>query len=211
MYRMLARRKTLVFILLFFSAIPILMSIVRLVQIPLGALPLDAAEFLPVPVWHWFHALAGASFGVLGPLQFGGVLQQRFGLLHRVIGRVFVAAGLVLGVSGLGIFFQIENASSIVADGMRVAAGAALIVALVVALWWIRRGNVPAHRAWMIRAYAIGMGSGAVSIVFFPIFLVLGNVDGLTFDVVFVGCWLACIAIAEAVNMRMSKVSMVRG
>jgi hypothetical protein len=205
MYRTFARPKTLAFTLLFFSAIPIMMSLARTAQIPLGALPLDAAKFLPIPGWHWFHALAGALFGVLGPLQFAGVLQRRFGALHRLTGRVFAAAGFVLGGSGVAIFLQVSNSNSLFVDVMRVAAGAALILSLAVALLRIRQGNVADHRAWMIRAYAIGMGSGAVSIVFFPIFLVTGAVDGLVFDLVFVACWLFCIVVAEFLNIRMSS------
>jgi hypothetical protein len=203
MYRGFARPKTLALTLLFFSAIPIMMSMARLVQIPIGTLPLDAAKFLPVPLWHWFHALAGMLFAVLGPLQFAGVVQRRFGQLHRVMGRVFAVAGFVLGFSGLGLFLQVSNSSSLIVDVMRVAAGAALIISLAMALLRIRHGNVSDHRAWMIRAYAIGVGSGVVSIVFFPIFLITGAVDGMVFDLAFVGSWLSCIAFAEVLNMRM--------
>jgi uncharacterized membrane protein len=205
MNRTFARPYPLVFTLLFFSAIPIMMSLARTVQIPMGDLPLDAAKFLPVPVWHWFHAFTGMLFAALGPLQFGRVLQQRYGLVHRLMGRVFAAAGFVLGGSGLAIFLQVSNSSSLFVDVMRVSAGAALILSLFVALLRIRQGHVAAHRTWMIRSYAIGAGSGVVSIVFFPIFLVTGEVDGLLFDLVFVGCWLLFIAAAELVNIRMSS------
>ena len=97
-------------VLLFFSAIPVGVSLVRLVQIPAGALPTEALYFAAMPVWHFAHALAGATFGILGPLQFGRVLAGRYGRLHRVLGRVFVAAGALLSVSSLRLLWQFPAA-----------------------------------------------------------------------------------------------------
>lgn len=198
-----AKPKTLAFTLLFLSAIPILMSLALVVQIPLGSLPEDAAKFLVIPFWHWFHVLAGASFGLIGPIQFARVLQLRFGNLHKALGRIFIVAGLVLGVSGLGIFAQVPNSSHFIADAMRVGAGAALILTLLLSLNAIRRRDIQSHRNWIIRAYAIGMGAGSVSIVLFPVYIIKGApIDGLLTDIVFVSSWLFCIARAEFVIVR---------
>ena len=62
MIRILARPKTLVFTLLFLSAIPVGMAAVRLYQIPMGQLPLDAIKFDIVPWSHFAHALGGVLF-----------------------------------------------------------------------------------------------------------------------------------------------------
>ena len=45
------------------------------------------------------HTVAGATFGLIGPLQFGRVLARRFGQLHRIMGRIFVGAGAFLSLS----------------------------------------------------------------------------------------------------------------
>lgn len=203
MIRLFAGPKRLTLTLLFLSVIPIVMALVRLVQIPLGALPDDSLKFLTVPLWHWAHALGGASFGIIGPLQFAGVLQRRYGRLHHVLGRVFMLAGVMLGGSGLGLFLQVPNSATPILDCARVLAGLALMGSLGLSLGAIRRRDIARHKAWIIRAYAIGMGSGAVALVMFPIYLIKGApLEGVISDLVFVGAWLICIGVAEAVVRR---------
>ncbi len=203
MLRHFAKPKTLAFTLLFFSAIPIMMGAVRVLQIPSGNLPLDDAKFLIIPYWHWFHALSGFLFGVLGPIQFARVLQNKFGKLHRISGRVFVVAGMVLGLSGVGIFAQVPNSTHLILDVMRVTAGFALVLDLAIAMYAIRKRDIAKHKAWMIRSYAIGMGAGAISIVMFPIYIITGApIEGLLSDIVFVSCWLSCVGLAELIIAR---------
>ena len=61
------------------------------------------------------------------------------------------------------------------------------------------------HRAWMIRAYAIGMGTGPVALVMFPIYLITGEPPmGLATDIVVVGMWLLNIALGEWVVRRLA-------
>ena len=70
----------------------------------------------------------------------------------------------------------------------------------------VRARDVPRHRAWMIRAYAIGMGQGTVALVMFPIYLITGvPPTGLATDIVVVGMWLLNIALAEWVVRRLAR------
>ncbi len=58
----------------------------------------------------------------------------------------------------------------------------------------------------MIRAYAIGMGTGTVALVMFPIYLITGAPpSGLAADIVVVGMWLLNIALGEWVVRRMAS------
>ncbi len=189
--------------LIVLSAIPIVISLVRLFQVPLSALPDDAFYFDAVPVWHFIHAAAGALFGVLGPLQFGRVLAGRFGRAHRVAGRIFIGAGALLALSSLRLLWQFPGHSTALLDLARLAAGLALGASLILAVLAIRRRHVLAHRAWMIRAYAIGMGVSTVSLIFFPIYIVTGEpVEGLASDIVFVAAWSLNLVLAEWVIRR---------
>ena len=55
----------------------------------------------------------------------------------------------------------------------------------------------------MIRAYAIGMGATAVTMVFFPIYVLTGEPPmGLAADIVFLGSWTACVLFAEGIVRR---------
>lgn len=198
-----ARPKTLAFLLLFLTSIPIVMAAVSLYQIPAGQLPVDSVKFTVVPAALFAHALGGMLFGILGPIQFAGVLKQRFGRAHRITGRVFVAAGMLLALSSLRLLWQFPDTFTWVLALARLAAGVGLAAALVIALMAISRRNLPRHKAWMIRAYAIGMGQSTVSFLMLPIYLVTGEpLKGYLSDLVVVGSWAINIAIAEWVIRR---------
>jgi hypothetical protein len=205
MIRFFSQPMRLLSVLVFFTFIPVMLAAVQVVQIPLGALPEDSRRLAAAPLSHFLHALGGFLFGVLGPVQFFHVLRLRFGTLHRLAGYVFVLAGLALAVSGLGLLLQVDSVATQLLDAARGVFSLALIGALLlgVSAAWDRR--LFQHRIWMIRAYAIGMGSGTIALVMFPIYLIKGEaLTGLASDFAVVGIWLLSIAIGEWVIQRLS-------
>jgi uncharacterized membrane protein len=201
-----ARPIPLVLALAFCTFIPVMMAGVQLVQIPASLLPDDSLRLTAAPWSHFLHVLAGVLFGVLGPLQFARALRQRFGVLHRLSGRVFVAAGLGMALSGLLLLAHLESMTTALLDIVRAVFSAALVVALVLGVRAAQTGDMVTHRAWMIRAYAIGMGGATVALVMFPIYLATGEPPiGLMSDLVFFGWWLITIAIGEWVIHFLKK------
>lgn len=189
--------------LYFGTLLTIVLALVQAVQIPLGALPEDSLRLTAAPVWHFMHVLGGATFGILGPIQFGRVLMRKYGQLHRVMGRVFVAAGAMISLSSLSLLWHFPDAYSVAVNSGRLLFGIALGAALVMAMLAIRKRDFARHRNWMIRAYAIGMGATAVTMVFFPIYAITGEAPtGLVSDIIFLGSWTACIVFAEALVRR---------
>jgi uncharacterized membrane protein len=187
------------------SFIPVLMAAARVVQIPLGGLPADTLRLASTPVAFFLHALSGVLFGVLGPLQFVRTLRSRFGAVHRVAGRVFVLAAVVLALSGLSLLLQVESMTTSLLDAARGVFGLALLGAIMLGLAAARRRDFGGHRAWMIRAYAIGMGTGPVALVLFPIYLITGEpIAGLAADIAVVGVWLLTILVAEGILRRLA-------
>jgi len=205
MIRHFSRPIPLVLALAFCTFIPVTMAAVRVVQIPLGALPDDSLRLASAPVAAFLHALAGALFGVLGPLQFVRALRWRFGTLHRVAGRVFVLAGMGLGLSGLALLLRVENIATGLLDAARGVFGLALIVVLVLGVAAARAHDMARHRTWMIRAYAIAMGSGTVAPVMFPVYLMSGEPPtGVIADIAVVGMWVLTIGVGEWVVRRLA-------
>ena len=189
--------------LYFGTLLTIILALVQVVQIPLGALPEDAQRLSATPVWHFTHVLGGATFGILGPIQFGNVLARKYGALHRVLGRVFVAAGAMISLSSLGLLWHFPDTYSVAMSGGRLLFGIALGLALALAMQAIYKRDFIRHRNWMIRAYAIGIGATAVSMVFFPIYIITGAPPlGLVADIAFLGAWAGCIVFAEALVQR---------
>ncbi|MDO9250450.1 DUF2306 domain-containing protein [Hydrogenophaga sp.] len=205
MIRTFSRPVPLVLLLAFCTFIPVITAAVSVVQIPLGALPEDSLRLAVAPVAFFLHSLAGVLFGVLGPLQFVRALRQRFGALHRLAGRVFVLSGAGLGLSGLALLLKVESLSTGLLDAARGVFGVVLVAVLVLGVAAARAHNLFRHRAWMIRAYAVGMGSGTVGLVMFPIYLITGEPPtGLVAGIVVVGMWLLNIALGEWVIRRMT-------
>jgi uncharacterized membrane protein len=189
--------------LFFGTLLTILLALVQVVQIPLGALPEDSLRLSATPIRHFIHVLGGAMFGILGPIQFGRVLMPRYGLLHRVMGRVFVAAGAMISLSSLSLLWRFPDTYSVAMNSGRLLFGIALGVALAIAMQAIYKRDFTRHRNWMIRAYAIGIGATAVSMVFFPIYLITGEPPkGLASDIAFLGAWTACVVFTEGLVRR---------
>jgi uncharacterized membrane protein len=189
--------------LYFGTLLTIILALVQVVQIPLGALPEDSQRLTATPVWHFMHVLGGATFGILGPLQFSRVLMRKYGFLHRVMGRVFVAAGAMISLSSLGLLWRFPDTYSVAISSGRLVFGIGLGFALVLAMQAIYQRDFTRHRNWMVRAYAIGIGATAVTMVFFPIYLITGKPPtGLVADIAFLGAWAACVVFAEGLVRR---------
>jgi Predicted membrane protein (DUF2306) len=207
MQRFFARPMVLVITLLFATIIPTVSAALRIYQIPLGLLPQDAIKFTAVPWSHFLHALGGLLFGLLGPSQFATALQRRFGRLHRISGRVFVVAGLLLGLSSLRLVTVFPDYSTWLLAFARFIAGVALCTSLSLAIVAIAKRRVEQHRAWMIRAYAIGMGPAAISFIMLPIFLIRGEAPtGYVADLLFVLSWVINLSIAEWIIRRAKSI-----
>lgn len=198
MIRYFAKPLRLTLFLAFCTFIPVMMASVRVVEIPLSLVPDDSLRLMVAPYSFFLHSLAGAIFGIAGPFQFYRVLRQRFGRLHRMTGWAYVASGLLLGSSGLGLLLQVDSISTSLLDVYRGVMSLALCLSLGLGILAARSRDVQRHRAWMIRAYVIGMGSGTVALVMFPIYLWTGTPPtGLFSDIVFVGWWALNICLGE--------------
>ncbi len=208
MFRFFSRPIPLVLALAFLTFIPVMTALVLVFQIPFGTYPEESTRLAIAPIAWFAHVLAGAAFGITGPVQFVRALRGRFGALHRVLGRIFVLSGAILGLSSLSLLAQVMSQRTPLVDIARGLFGIALLIALVLAMAAIRNRDFLRHRAWVIRAYAIGMGLGAVALVFFPIYIITGQPpSGLASDILFVTSWVLTIAFAEVVVRRFSSSS----
>ena len=99
------------------------------------------------------HIVGGAVALVAGPLQFWRGLRTRLPRLHRWTGRVYLVGVGVGGLAGLVI------APSSPAGYVGLFGFGTLALLWLLTAWRayraIRRGDVPSHRAWMIRNYAL--------------------------------------------------------
>jgi hypothetical protein len=200
MPRLLARPTLLALALGLASIIPVGVALIDTVAIPTGIVPAGSDHLAVAPLAWWLHAATGAAFGILGPVQLVGALRRRYGRAHRWAGRAFVLAGLVIGLSGHVLLWRTDGPGGAIIDTARGVFGTALIAALLLGILSARRRDRTRHCAWMIRAYALGMGTSAVLVVFPPLYPILGGLPaGPGFDLVHVLAWVATLALAEAI------------
>lgn len=183
--------------LLFVGAIPVAFSAAILIWVALGEVPEDHPRLAETPLPFAAHALGGLLFGLLGPIQFGPRLRRRWPRAHRVSGRLVVLGGLVLGLSGLWLLALYPAAATWPLQSGRLFMAVALLSCMPLAVIAALRGDITAHRAWMIRGFAVGIAAGTQSLVLFPYFLFVGEPVGIWADLVLLSGWLINITVAE--------------
>lgn len=115
----------------------------------------------PLPIA--LHIGTGILFCMLAPLQFSTRLRRRAPRWHRLAGRGALAAGLVFGMSALPILGPISAEDGWLGHAGLAAGAVGFCVALGLSFVAILRRDIPAHRAWALRAVAIGlMGASRV-------------------------------------------------
>lgn len=142
------------------------------------------------------HVIPGALFLILGLFQFSPQIRERHIGFHRWSGRVVVFLAVFAGVTGvlMGVVFPYSHTERL----PTALAGALLMIAPVMAIRAIRRGDVARHREWMIRLFAVGVGIVAIRLVGPVIIMLMSptpfrDIVGLTF---WAG-WILSVFVAE--------------
>jgi uncharacterized membrane protein len=142
--------------------IPVVAGSLRLLEIAGGPVLLPTnprIDASPAPVI--VHVVAVALFALVGALQFSGRLRRRRPNWHRRSGRMLVVAGLVVAGSGLWMtLFYPDAPGGVLLWAVRLLIGSTMAASIILAFSAIRRRNILAHQAWMIRAYALAAGAG---------------------------------------------------
>ena len=186
--------------LLLLSAIPLLAGAVRLAQLAVGVqITPENARFFAMPLPVVVHILSAALFTILGAFQFTAGFRRRWPGWHRATGKLVVVCGLLVALSGLWmtLFYARPANSGVLLFAFRLLFGSAMLVSIILGFAAIRRGKVSRHRAWMLRAYAIGLGAGtqAFTLGFGP--LIFGPPTELSVALLMGAGWVINLAVAE--------------
>jgi uncharacterized membrane protein len=149
-------------VLLVLAAIPVTSGVLRLVQLA-GGPPIMPADqrFTVSPAAVVLHVLASAVFALAGAFQFLPRLRSRGRSWHRRAGRVVAAAGLLVAGSALWLTlgYTPKPGTGDLLHLARLVVASATAASLLLGVAAIRRRDLTAHRAWMLRAYALGLGA----------------------------------------------------
>jgi uncharacterized membrane protein len=145
------------------SAIPLTAGTLRLIQLSGGpaVIPVDH-RFAGFPLPLVVHIVGATTYALVGILQFVPRFRRRHLTWHRRAGRVLAVAGLLVTVSALWmtLFYEAQPGTGALLHVLRLAFASAMGTCLALGLTAVRRRDIAAHRAWMIRAYAIGVAAG---------------------------------------------------
>jgi uncharacterized membrane protein len=186
------------------SAIPLTAGALRLVQLAGGPAVIPADHrfdgfALPLVV----HILGAATYALLGVLQLVPRFRRRHLTWHRRAGRVLAVAGLLVAGSALWLtlFYAAQPGTGELLYVLRLVVGSAMAACLVLGFTAVRRRDIAAHRAWMIRAYALGLGAGTQVFTEGIGGAVFGTGE-LAGDVAKGAAWVVNLAVAEWVVRR---------
>jgi uncharacterized membrane protein len=160
---------------------------VALLTVPSLRSPFVEALFAQRPVATTAHLASSAVALAAGWPQLHSGVRARYRALHRWLGRCYVVAVAVGGVSGAVMAWRSSG-------GVTAHLGFGLMAAtwlLCTALAYrsIRVGALPAHRQWMTRSYAVTLAA-----VTLRLYLPLSLVAGISFDRAYpVISWLAWV------------------
>ncbi|TDV54855.1 DUF2306 domain-containing protein [Actinophytocola oryzae] len=201
------RRRWLVpAVLITFSAIPVTAGIVRVGQLVAGGpITEESARFFASPVPLILHIVGATTFTVLGGFQFSRSLRRH--RWHRVAGRIVIPAGLVAAAAALwmALFYPKPPGDGALLEVFRLVFGTFMFVALVLGYQAIRRHDVSAHRAWLTRAYLVGIGADTQAVLT-GIYVGAVGQPGVTARALLLGgAWVLNLAVAEVIIHRMRR------
>jgi uncharacterized membrane protein len=187
------------------SFIPIVAGIFRVVGLGSGAeITADNARFFAAPLPVVLHIISTVIYCVLGAFQFSPSFRRRKPHWHRAAGRILIPCGLGVALSGLWMtqFYPPANYPPVNFDGpflyaIRLLVGSAMALCLCLGFAAIRKRDIPHHRAWMMRGYALGLGAGTQVFTHLPMFL-FPSIQGELARTLCMGAgWVINLAVAE--------------
>lgn len=188
-------------LLLLLSFVPVLGGVVRLHSLSASASssPEDA-RFLAAPVPVVIHLVAATVYALLGAFQFSDGLRARWPRWHRHAGALLVGCGFVVALSGVWMTLRYaipEGLQGPLLFWVRLLVGVGMAASLAKGLLSVLRRDFAAHRAWMMRAYALAQGAGTQAVLMLPIILLVGPPLGLTRDLLMTAAWALNLLLAE--------------
>jgi uncharacterized membrane protein len=181
------------------SVIPVVAGSLRLVQLAGGPalIPADP-RFAGFPFPLVVHILGATTYALFGALQLAPRFRRRHWTWHRRAGRVVAVAGLCVAGSALWMTLDYSQkpGTGDLLFVLRLVFASAMAACLVLGFTAVRRRDIPAHRAWMVRAYAIGLAAGTQAFTV-GIGAALFGTGELRGDLAMGAAWVINLAVAE--------------
>ena len=188
------------------SFFPVLAGVFRLFQLGGGSgITPENTRFFASPLPIVLHLISVTIYCVLGAFQFAPGFRRRKPGWHRIAGRVVVPCGLVAALTGLWMahYYPRPPFDGVLLYAIRLVVGSAMVLFICLGMAAIWRHDLPAHRPWMMRGYALGLGAGTQVLTHLPWFL-FPSIRGEPTRALLMGAgwainlaWVECILLRE--------------
>jgi uncharacterized membrane protein len=131
------------------------------------------------PILTLIHIIPGLLFMTLGPLQFNARWRARHLRWHRISGRIYIAAGYIIGITALIMSLAMPAIGGANQAAATTFFSVFFLFALSKAFWHILHRQIALHREWMIRAFSIGLAVATIRPIV-GIFFATSRFSGLT-------------------------------
>ena len=188
--------------LLSLGFVPFIGGTFRLLELGVGLelfLP-ENPRIHSVPVPAVFHIISAVIYTIIGAFQFIPSIRRSHPKWHRLTGRLLVGAGVVSAITGLWMthYYSFpDSLQGVLLYFVRILVGFSMIVFILLGLSAILEKRIAQHRAWMIRAYALGIGAGTQGFVIVPWLLTIGEPSGLARDILMTVAWIINVVVGE--------------
>lgn len=199
---------TIPILLIILGLVPVIAGTARLIELSTtSTITAENARFFHSPVPVIIHIVSVTMYSLLGAFQFSKAFRNRNRLWHRSAGKVLVVMGLLASLSGLWMshFYILPPHDGFALYIIRLVVGAVMTLALVLGYAAIRNKKFDSHEAWMIRAYALGMGAGTQVFTHLPWFILYGQPDVDVRTVLMGAGWVINSIVAEVIIYRRKK------
>jgi hypothetical protein len=190
--------------LIVLSVLPVFGGTLRMAELALGEPAPDSARYFESPLPIVLHVISSVIYFVLGAFQFSPSLRRSRPGWHRGAGYVLIPSALVCAFSGawMACFYPPLLGTGTAATTMRIVVAAGIAVFICAGFAAVRERNIAAHRAWMIRAYALAIAAGTQPITLAPIIVFPSLYGELGYTLGLGAGWLLNVLVAEWVIRR---------
>jgi len=185
--------------LILLSILPLVGGTLRMVDLAGGEPAPDTARFFESPTPIVVHVISSVTYFILGAFQFSPALRRRKPGWHRKGGYVLIPSGLTCALSGawMAWFYPPIFGTGTAVAIIRVVVAASVAAFICMGFAAIRERNIAAHRAWMIRAYALAIAAGTQPITLAPIVVFPKLYGELGFTLGLAAGWVLNLVVAE--------------
>ena len=157
--------------LILLSVLPLVGGTLRIIDLAVGEPAPGSARFFASPVPIVLHVISSVTYFVLGAFQFSPSLRRLKPVWHRRAGYVLIPSGLVSALSGawMAYFYPPLLGTGTAAAIIRIVVAVGIAGFICAGFLAIRERKIAAHRAWMMRAYALAIAAGTQPITLAPL------------------------------------------